>query len=397
MNKIKYFFGNQKDFLIKAVSPFGNLEIDFLDDLSKKLMSMKEAKKFVDIISFAFWCRKNNLENLKNKLSNSELRIGLGCIFHVTPSNVPLNFAYSFAFGFLTGNSNLVKLPSRDFEQIPIFCSAFNSVMKRKKYEKIYKKNIFFKYDSNNQELTQELSLKSDGRVVWGGDKTVEMLKTLKTKPRARDIFFSDRYSFCIIKSKNINQLNPKLLQNIVHKFYNDTYFMDQNACSSPHLIIWYGSKNDTKLAKNKFWKELFKIVKKKYLLDSANTIEKYTSACEDIIKHNFIKSFKNYSNLIYRIRINKLNNNVHQLNNKFGYFYEFDCNNLNMIKHSITQKFQTLTYLGLSKKELIDFIIKNNLKGIDRVVPIGSSHNIGFVWDGYNLDKQLTRVIEVY
>ena len=90
------------------------------------------------------------------------------------------------------------------------------------------------------------------------------------------------------------------------------------------------------------------------------------------------------------------MNKNLDQLNNKFGYFYEFECNNLKKIKHYITQKFQTLAYLGMDKKKLLDFVVKNGLEGIDRIVPIGSSHNIGFIWDGYNIDKQLTRVIEV-
>ena len=34
-------------------------------------------------------------------------------IFHITPSNIPTNFAYSFIFGLLTGNSNIVKVPTK--------------------------------------------------------------------------------------------------------------------------------------------------------------------------------------------------------------------------------------------------------------------------------------------
>ena len=396
MKKIKYLIGKEKEFLIKPSLPFGILEIDFLDHISKELMSSNEAKKFTDIISFAFWCRKKNIENLKKKISNSDLRIGLGCIFHVTPSNVPLNFAYSFVFGLLTGNSNLVKLPSKDFLQIFIFCKVFKKVLKIPKFKILEKKNLFIKYDSNDEILTQELSLKADGRIVWGGDRTIEVLKSFKTKPRNKDIFFSDRYSFCIIKSCIINKCKKDILEKTARRFYNDTYFMDQNACSSPHLIIWLGSKKENELAKEKFWKELYKVVKVKYLLEPANIIDKYTSSCEDLIKYDFIETFHNYENLVYRLKINRLKKNVHELNNRFGYFYEFDCNRLDQIKNSITQKFQTLAYFGLSKKELTDFVIKNNLKGIDRIVPIGSSHDISFVWDGYNIDRQLTRAIEV-
>ena len=102
MDKIQYFVGNKRNFLVEPVLPFGDLEIDFLDCLSKELMHNEEARRFTDVISFAFWCRRKNLDNLRKRLLDSELRMGLGCVFHVTPSNVPLNFAYSFAFGFLT-------------------------------------------------------------------------------------------------------------------------------------------------------------------------------------------------------------------------------------------------------------------------------------------------------
>jgi len=382
--------------MVKPCTPFGSLEIKFLDVLSKMLMSNNNAKNFPDIISFAFWCRKKNIIGLKNKLTNTEIRIGLGCIFHITPSNVPLNFAYSFAFGLLTGNSNIVKLPSENFTQTKIICNAISKIIKRDKFKIIGKKNHFFKYHSDETDITKNISSKIDGRMVWGGDKTIEMVKNFKTKPRTKDIFFSDRYSFCIIKSDEIVSSSAPRLQDYANKFYNDTYFMDQNACSSPHLIIWYGSTKKNRLAKNKFWPELLKIVKKKYSLDHSSVIDKYTSLCEDAIEHNFDNDFYNYENLIYRLKIKKLNNHLDQLNNKFGYFYEFECNNLKKIKYYITQKFQTLAYLGMNKKKLIDFVTKNSLRGIDRIVPIGSSHNIGFTWDGYNIDKQLTRVIEV-
>ena len=395
MNNIIKFLKN-KAVTVKPCAPFGNLEIDFLDTLSKILMYNKNARSFPDITSFAFWCRKKNIISLKNKLNTAETRMGLGCIFHITPSNVPVNFAYSFAFGLLTGNSNIVKLPSENFSQTKIICNVISKIIKRNKFKIIGKKNYFFKYNSNETDITKDLSLKIDGRVVWGGDKTIEMVKNFKTKPRVKDIFFSDRYSFCIIKSDEIISSKAERIESFSNKFYNDTYFMDQNACSSPHLIIWYGSAKQNKLAKNKFWPELLKIVKKKYSLEHTNAIDKYTSLCEDALKHNLCSGFYNYENLIYRVEIKKLNKNLDQLNNKFGYFYEFECNNLKKIKNYITQKFQTLAYLGMDKKKLLDFVVKNGLEGIDRIVPIGSSHNIGFIWDGYNIDKQLTRVIEV-
>ena len=49
--------------------------------------------------------------------NNNELRLGVGLAFHITPSNMPTNFAYSLLFGLLSGNSNIIKVPSRKFPE----------------------------------------------------------------------------------------------------------------------------------------------------------------------------------------------------------------------------------------------------------------------------------------
>ena len=38
---------------------------------------------------------------------------------------------------------------------------------------------------------------------------------------------------------------------------------MDQNACSSPHLIIWQGKKKGHNQISKAFWNSLYKLVKK--------------------------------------------------------------------------------------------------------------------------------------
>ena len=72
-------------------------------------------------MTFAFFCRKANLIKLKNKFYETDLkRLGLGLVFHITPSNIPTNFAYSLLFGLINGNSNIIKVPSKEFPQISI-------------------------------------------------------------------------------------------------------------------------------------------------------------------------------------------------------------------------------------------------------------------------------------
>ena len=50
-------------------------------------------------------------------------------------------------------------------------------------------------------------------------------------------MFFSDKFSLCLLNSDDIVKLDEDEMNLLTKKFYNDTYLIDQNACSSPHLI----------------------------------------------------------------------------------------------------------------------------------------------------------------
>ena len=108
------------------------------------------------------------------------------------------------------------------------------------------------------------------------------------------------------------------------------------------------------------------------------------------------MKKYERYGNAIYTIQLNSLDKGLHNLRGKWGFFYEYEIDDLNKIKNYINNKYQTLTYFGLNKNILRNFILKNQLEGIDRVVPVGQALDINFFWDGYDLNKILSRVVDI-
>lgn len=390
-NKIEYLAGSK---LIKRVSiePYNDVVCNFISDLSFELNKSHKINYYPDIKALSFWCRKKNIYNLKSKFLSKETRLGVGLIFHITPSNIPTNFAYSLIFGLVTGNSNIVKVPSKKFEQVDIICKSINKILK-KKYKKVKKMISIIRY-VNNDLHTNKISSVCDARIIWGGDKSISDIRRFTLKHRSLDIAFADRYSFCVMNTSDIIKLKSIDLRGLTEKFYNDTYQVDQNACSSPHLILWLGKKSE--VARLKFWESLKEVVNKKYVLTETASIEKYTKLCSEIINSKNFKSYKRFNNDIYTVSLKSLDKNIHDLRGKWGYFYEFNADSINIMKKFINNKYQTLTYFGLSKKLLKDFVLKNKLNGIDRVVPIGQALDIGFFWDGYDLNKILTRVVEI-
>ena len=393
MEKIKFLVGN-KEIKKISLSPYDKEVLDFLGDLSEDLNLTKDIKNYPDIKTFAFFCRNKNLIKLKKNflVSSRDIRLGLGLIFHITPSNIPTNFAYSLIFGLLTGNSNIVKVPSRDFKQIDIISKSINKILS-KKYKKVKEMIKIVKY-KNNESFTKKISSICDARLIWGGDQSIENIRKYNLHASAIDLTFADRYSLCIIDTKKFLKAKYDNLTRIVERFYNDTYVADQNACSSPHMVLWLGKKSHK--AKSKFWEELSKLVEKKYNLTHDAAIEKYTELCKKIINDKNVKSFRTYTNNVYTVVLKNLNGSLDTYRGKWGFFYEYDIKKLEQIKKYINKKFQTLTYFGVEKVDLKDFIIKNKLQGIDRIVPVGQALDIGFYWDGHDINNILTRVVDI-
>jgi hypothetical protein len=126
------------------------------------------------------------------------------------------------------------------------------------------------------------------------------------------------------------------------------------------------------------------------------SAVEKYTLLCKNAIDLNNIKNFKKHRNYLYRIEINDLINDIDRYRGKFGHFFEYDTDEINEIARIVNNKFQTLTYFGINKLVLKDLVLENSLLGIDRIVPIGQAMDIGVIWDGYDVVRSLSRVLEM-
>mgnify|MGYP001257371251 FL=1 len=392
LKNTEYLIGDN-NFKTTASIPYNKKVCEFIFAFSKELLNHRRSNEYPDLKTLGFWCRKQNILSLKKEFDSPKVRKGIGLVFHITPSNIPTNFAYSLLFGLLTGNSNIVKVPSKSFEQVKIICSIIKKILNKKLFLSLKNTITIIRY-SNNDLFTKTLSLICDGRLIWGGDNSIKNIREFKIKNKAIDIAFTDKFSFCAINAKELIKLNKFDLDRLIERFYNDTYLVDQNACSSPHLIVWL---NDTSFkARNFFWKNLNSYVLKKYNLPIIASVDKYTKLCENLLNLKNIKSYQYFQNLIYIISLKYLDYNTCKLRGKWGFFYEYHTNDLKNISKFIEKNCQTLTYFGLTKDYLKNFVIDNKVEGIDRIVPIGQALNIGLNWDGYDINKILTRVVDI-
>ena len=387
-------FSNYKIIVRK---PFDEIIIKFCENLSKKIMKNKKYNIYPDLKQFGFWCRKKNLIKFKKNNTRNNLNLlGRGLAFHVPPSNVPMNFAYTTLFGLLSGCTNVIRIPTRKFNEVDQLISIINKNLKLKQFRSIKNMIHFIRYEKSDK-ISLHLSKISDVRLIWGGDETIKRFKEYPTKLKNVDLMFPSKTSGCIIDCSKLSKIKNEKFINFINNFYNDVYTFDQMGCSSPKVIYWIkNSKNSDKVIEN-FWDELSNLIKKKYENNLPETNKKLKLLQNISIKNNFTyylnKNKKNfYLTRLYskKIIINKPEDEI-----GFGTFQEFKIRELEAVKKLIPTNFQTLTYFGIKKRDLIRFIYNNKINNINRIVPAGSAFNMNLFWDGYDIVSSMTQVIE--
>ncbi len=363
----------------------------FLSDLSAKLLHDPRTRAYPDVTSFGFWCRKANLQKLKEECADRESRLGRGLAFHVAPSNVPVNFAFSFAFSLLAGNGNIVRVPSKNFPQVQLICNSIKQILPY--HSEIERRAAFVRYPVD-QAITAGFCAKADARLIWGGDDTVQAVRSCPVKPKCIDLVFADRYSICVIDGESVLQADERSLKKLAENFYNDTYLMDQNACSSPQLVLWLNGGSE---ARERFWDAVAEYAGNLYELQGMTAVDKYTQLCEDAVERPEVeKVLRQNGNLLYRAELSGLPENAgDDLRGRGGYFYEADLSELSDICPVVNEKYQTLTYFGLGPERLRKMVIDDHLRGIDRIVPVGRAMDIGVIWDGYDIIGTLSRIVQ--
>jgi Acyl-CoA reductase (LuxC). len=371
---------------VRRLRPFDCDVISFLNDLSSEL---RKNRGYPDVATFGFWCRKAALLQEKEKYDDVSERFGKGIVFHSTPSNVPVNFAFSFAAGLLAGNANIVRLPGKPFEQAGIISDAISRLLGHN-HKNMAPYIAFVKFPPM-KEISDAFSALCNVRVIWGGDMTVDELRQSKIPARTTEITFADRHSIAVIDADAY--LAEERKDAVIQNFYNDTYYSDQNACTSPRIIFWKGDK--TAEAKADFWKRVHGLVIEKYSLAPVQSVGKL-NAMYSVASQKKVKLENSQDMLITRLAVNEIQKDLMDYKYNSGFYFEKDIDSLDDIVNVCDIRCQTVTYFGVKEEEFRKFLEESRPIGIDRIVPMGKSMDFALIWDGYDLIRQMSRKVTI-
>ena len=393
-NKIEWLAGAM------PVSPepweiFSSQSLSFLDALSQELFHVAKGE-FPEVAALAFWLRCAHLLRVRAEQPAGQRRMGRGLAFHLTPANVPAMFAYSFAISLLAGNANIVRVSEGTGKTGDVICRVMKELLRQPEFSEFARRNAFIRYE-HDEELTRSFLEKSDVRVLWGGDETVKKFRSAPSKPQAVDLCFPDRQSIAIFSRSAVSDADEESLNRLARYFYNDSYSMDQNACSSPRIVFWLEDQEGTS-GEQCFWERLSVIAQQEYPLDFYRVSRKYEKLCCTLMEENLpCVNVKSYGgNMLYVISLPAVPVPTDRLNGAYGLFFEFHLNSLEDLVPFLTEKTQTLSYFGLDPEKIADLLMQYRVRGVNRIVPTGQALSMDFIWDGKDLIAEMSSLLQV-
>ena len=392
---VEYLVGNAESLneVGNAVlTPFSDGIIDFCSDFSTALIKSPEGRGYSDIMTLGFWLRRSSVCQMKEEYLTAEKqsRRGRGLVFHIAPSNVPVNYAYSLFTGLLCGNANVVRVPTKDFPQVRIINDYLKKVLEDHPGMKKYINVVRYE---RSKEINDYFSSLCDVRVVWGGDNTIAALKESPLPEGSGEITFADRYSLAVFDSSELaDKLRERTFADrFVKDFYNDTYLSDQNACTSPRIIVWTGNNKED--AKKLFWDNLQRLAKDKYTIQTITGVDKLSLVYQvtAALKDYNIKLVPMDDNVLFRIKTDRVDPALMDYRGNSGYFYEYDCDDISEL-FELCDNIHCQTIALFGDREILDPLINLDPKGIYRIVPVGHTMDYSLKWDGYDLVDCLTK-----
>ena len=145
--------------------------------------------------------------------------------------------------------------------------------------------------------------------------------------------------------------------------------------------------------ARELFWSELSELVKANYDMKPIQAVDKYSIVSSFAFGENKGKLVSE-DNYIVRIEIEKISDKLVNYSLGGGLFFEYVTEDVSDIIPVLNKKCQTVSVLGIDKEKVLKIALANGVRGVDRIVPLGETMALEFVWDGYKMIEEMSRFI---
>jgi hypothetical protein len=189
-------------------------------------------------------------------------------------------------------------------------------------------------------------------------------------------------------------RLPEKRRELLADQFFNDSFWFDQMACSSPRLVVWCGTDSEARTASTDFFGRVAESAERRhYSLPPAASMQKLVFTCSAII-NSPVEECRRYKNLTVMTLTSLAG--FSRSHPGGGLFFQARLGNLLDLAAFVGRKDQTLTWFGFTPAELHALVRRLNGSSIDRIVPIGQALQFHRFWDGHDLLQEFCRCVYV-
>jgi Acyl-CoA reductase (LuxC) len=380
------------------VRPFDPGTMDLCAALSGRLMQLRVHP---EAVALGFWMRPAALARMRAEFEASiprnQLAVPRGLAFHITPANVDTLFVYSWVLSLLVGNANIVRLSSRSTEVRTRILEAVAAVLEEPAMADLARRNYFVLTDHDETAL-RGFSAASDVRVVWGGDATVDHFRRFPIPVRGRDVVFPDRHSLAILDAASIAALDEAGLGSLADHFFDDAFWFDQGACSSPRLLLWRAADDPdyTERAVQRFRDAVLAATRRRhYKVETGMALNKMAFATDVAARVEGVR-IESVANEATWVRLVSVADYDRESCGG-GLFFEVMSHDLAAdLSTLVGPRDQTVTTFGVDREELLALAGRINGRGVDRFVPVGRALAFDSTWDGSDLLIEFSRRVVI-
>ena len=305
---------------------------------------------------------------------------------------MPTMWCYSWLISLLAGNSNIVRISPRLVPQVQPICQLIDCFLQGERFQPLREQNCIVSY-GQDAAVTDVYSTMCDVRLLWSGDASIMAIRQSPLPPTSLELTFADRYSLALFDTQMIAAMAEDELREWAHCFYNDTYEADQNACSSPHLIVWLGNHTSLEEVQHRWWQAVFAETQA-YDLAPIKVSTKYTQLWHVAMTMTELQTCKTYGNALYVYTLSTLPPDITALSGSFGQYFQLALPTIEPLLLKLTKKIQTITTIGVDATVLRHQLQDYHICGVDRIVPVGQALTMDVIWDGTNLLEFLSRYL---
>jgi hypothetical protein len=381
----------------EAGEPFSVTRRQTLAQLSRAILQDAGLRADAASVALGYWLRRANVDRLAQKFDQwrdaapDTVFVPVGRVFHVAPGNVDTVFVYSWALSYLCGNQNVVRVSGQPSDVLARLLGVLSALMHDD--PELAEGNRFLTYE-HDQATSERLSAWATHRVLWGGDDTVALFRAMPLSPHASERTFGSKFSYCVVSTAAYLAADEETADRLAAGFFNDVFWFDQLACSSPHLLVWVGPTEQMDSALDRFHRTLSREIQRRgYHGAPSNALHRlnfaFDLACEtdlqvDLDQREFL-AVRLPEGAVWRKEICGA-----------GFFMHMRADRLSRVAEFGEQRDQTVTHFGFSADDLRAFAQRAGARGVDRIVPIGEALAFDSTWDGYDLIGDFLRRVTV-